>query len=261
MSNSGGASLNSRWDRWDKEPVPHRREDPKRRRSDLERSSKVCYDFQKGRCSRGESCRYSHEGEDAKRQRGSRGEKPRAPRWGKAEEEEGKTTLKPEEKEKANFGLSGALNEDEETGKLYKGVLLKWSEPPDAHLPKTRWRLYVFKKQDCLDTLHLHRQSAFLFGREKKIADVYIEHPSCSKQHAVLQFKIKVVAPEAGSIKRPKRKVRPYILDLESTNGTFLNGEKVPASRYVELKEKDVLKFGESSREYVLLSEKSSSKS
>ena len=49
---------------------------------------------------------------------------------------------------------------------------------------------------------------------------------------------------------------RPYILDLKSTNGTFINGERVPDSRYVELKAMDVLKFGESTREYVLLHDK-----
>jgi smad nuclear-interacting protein 1 len=50
---------------------------------------------------------------------------------------------------------------------------------------------------------------------------------------------------------------RPYIIDLESTNGTSLNGEKVEHSRYIELIEKDVLKFGDSSREYVLLNTES----
>jgi smad nuclear-interacting protein 1 len=46
---------------------------------------------------------------------------------------------------------------------------------------------------------------------------------------------------------------RPFILDLEATNGTFLNGDQIPATRFVELKAKDVLKFGSSTREYVLL--------
>lgn len=46
---------------------------------------------------------------------------------------------------------------------------------------------------------------------------------------------------------------RPYIIDLESANGTFLNGKKIESSRFYELKPKDVLKFGQSSREYVLL--------
>ncbi len=42
-------------------------------------------------------------------------------------------------------------------------------------------------------------------------------------------------------------------MDLESTNKTFLNGSDVEAARYYELRDKDVLKFGESSREYVLM--------
>lgn len=47
--------------------------------------------------------------------------------------------------------------------------------------------------------------------------------------------------------------MKPFIIDLESTNGTFINGEQIPATRYVELKIKDVITFGQSTREYVLL--------
>lgn len=46
---------------------------------------------------------------------------------------------------------------------------------------------------------------------------------------------------------------RPYILDLDSSNGTKLNNEKVKPLHYYELFERDVLKFGFSSRDYVLL--------
>ena len=46
---------------------------------------------------------------------------------------------------------------------------------------------------------------------------------------------------------------RPYIIDLESSNGTFLNKKKIGARRYVELLPRDVLQFGQSSREYVLI--------
>ena len=42
-------------------------------------------------------------------------------------------------------------------------------------------------------------------------------------------------------------------MDLESTNGTHLNGERIPSMRYVELRALDRLKFGSSSRDYVLL--------
>ncbi len=50
--------------------------------------------------------------------------------------------------------------------------------------------------------------------------------------------------------------VRPYLIDLGSTNGTFLNGERVEAQRYYELLEKDVIVFGNSTREFVLLHDK-----
>lgn len=46
-------------------------------------------------------------------------------------------------------------------------------------------------------------------------------------------------------------------MDLASANGTYLNGKKIEPRRYYELFEKDVLKFGYSSREYVLLHEHS----
>jgi smad nuclear-interacting protein 1 len=50
--------------------------------------------------------------------------------------------------------------------------------------------------------------------------------------------------------------IRPYLLDLESINGTFLNGERMEGSRYYELLAKDVVTFGMSSREFILLHDK-----
>lgn len=39
------------------------------------------------------------------------------------------------------------------------------------------------------DPLPIHRQSVYLFGRERRVADIPTDHPSCSKQHSVLQFR------------------------------------------------------------------------
>lgn len=46
-------------------------------------------------------------------------------------------------------------------------------------------------------------------------------------------------------------------MDLGAANGTYLNNARIEPQRYYELKEKDVIKFGFSSREYVLLHENS----
>ena len=51
--------------------------------------------------------------------------------------------------------------------------------------------------------------------------------------------------------------VRPYVIDLESTNGTILNGEKIDSSRYFEIRTEDMIKFGESSREYIFIKDPS----
>lgn len=155
------------------------------------------------------------------------------------------------EQQKPNFKLSGKLAEDTN---VYKGVVIKYSEPPEARMPKKRWRLYPFKGEEAMPTLYIHRQSAYLLGRDRKIADIPIDHPSCSKQHAVLQYRLITFERPDGSV---GKQIRLYIIDLESANGTFLNNNKIEAKKYVELREKDVLKFGFSSREYVLLHEHS----
>jgi len=171
--------------------------------------------------------------------------KPQRPKKLKKEEEQ--EEVPPEEQQKANFGLSGALAKDEAGGNMYKGIVLKFSEPPEARAPNTQWRFYVFKNDKLLDTLHVSKQSAYLFGRNAEIADVPVEHPSLSSQHAVLQYRA-LPNPETK-----KLNCQPYLMDLESTNGTFINGVKIDAARYYQLKKGDVITFGASTREYVLL--------
>mmetsp|Transcript_40343 Transcript_40343/g.58960 ORF Transcript_40343/g.58960 Transcript_40343/m.58960 type:complete len:322 (-) Transcript_40343:118-1083(-) len=189
--------------------------------------------------------------------------------WGKQQQQQDETESAEAAtgpKQKANFGLSGALASDDKHGNVYNGVLLKFSEPPEARVPNTRWRFYVFRAKDTsikkreeeedddedgepLEILHISKQSAYLFGREIRVADIPVHHPSLSKQHAVLQYR---ATPDARS---GKLLCRPYIMDLASTNGTFLNGVRLEDARYYELRKGDVIRLGSSSREYVLLTE------
>ena len=68
--------------------------------------------------------------------------------------------------DQVNMGLSGKLLEETNT---VNGVVVKYSEPSEARKPKTRWRLYVFKGNEELPILYIHRQSAYLLGRDRKV--------------------------------------------------------------------------------------------
>lgn len=145
----------------------------------------------------------------------------------------------PIEKEKPSFEASGLLGMEDNSK---NGIALKFTAPAEARLPGVKWRLYIFTKQvEKPKIVHIHRMLGILFGKDRRVVDVPTDHPTCSKQHAVLHYRF--IGGE----------VRPYIMDLESTNGTFLNGERLDHARYYEMKETDVLKFGMSSREFVLL--------
>ncbi|TDL18085.1 SMAD/FHA domain-containing protein [Rickenella mellea] len=168
-----------------------------------------------------------------------------------------------DDKSKPNFAQSGLLAADTNAVKLSDGTttVLKYNEPPEARRPSVGWRLYVFKGSEQVgcglnvvfwgeELLHIHRQSAYLIGRDRAIADISIDHPSCSKQHAVIQHRQVQEKNEFGT---SKAVIKPFIIDLESTNGTHVNDEAIPPARYYELKASDVIKFGQSTREYVLL--------
>lgn len=187
--------------------------------------------------------------DERRRENRQRREENREHDFGPPEESNNETTAPPAEKEKPNFELSGALTEDTNT---FRGVVIKYNEPPEARIPKRRWRLYPFKNDEPLPVMYIHRQSAYLLGRQRRIADIPIDHPSCSKQHAVFQYRLVDYTRADGT---SGRRVRPHIIDLGSGNGTYLNNQRIEAQRYYELREKDVLKFGFSSREYVLLHE------
>lgn len=166
------------------------------------------------------------------------------------------TVVKPDappevEKQKPNYAPTGLLAAETNTV-ANTSIVLKYHEPPEARLPppSAPWRLYIFKAASLLENLELYTRSCWLFGRESTVVDVPVEHPSASKQHAVIQFRYTEKRDEWGE---RKGGVKPYLIDLDSANGTKVNGERVENRRYVELRNKDVLGFGDSTREYVML--------
>jgi smad nuclear-interacting protein 1 len=157
-------------------------------------------------------------------------------------------------KEKPNYGTTGLLAAASNSVTQADGttIALKYHEPSEARKPSPRdqWKLFVFKDGDIVDTIDLSSRSCWLVGREMAVVDLPAEHPSISKQHAVIQFRYTEKRSEFGD---KVGKVKPYLIDLESANGTRLNDEKVPESRYLELRDKDMVQFGQSTREYVIM--------
>ncbi|EME40399.1 hypothetical protein DOTSEDRAFT_75011 [Dothistroma septosporum NZE10] len=157
----------------------------------------------------------------------------------------------PPEKQKPNFKPTGLLAKEANTV-AGTNTVLKYHEPSEARKPpsKEAWRMYVFKGKDLVDTIYLHQKSAWLIGRDDNVTDLHLEHPTISKQHAVIQFRHRTTTNEYGD---KSSKVKPYLIDLDSTKGTTLNGKKVEGSRYTELLDQDVVTFGGSEREYVMM--------
>jgi smad nuclear-interacting protein 1 len=153
------------------------------------------------------------------------------------------------EKELPNFEVSGLLAEDQNQ---ISGVPLIFAVSVDAAEPDSSssdWRLFEFVGEDSKRTINLKGCSCFLFGSDARLSSnesedvcfVYVEDTSVSKQHAVIQFR------------RRSDAVKPYLMDLESSNKTRLNGDPIEPGRYVELRHEDVILFGRSESEYVLL--------
>lgn len=133
-------------------------------------------------------------------------------------------------------------------------------------------------------------RSVYLIGRDALVCDIHIDDGSCSKQHAVIQFRATAPAHASaassaataggtvgagasggggGGISAASRDLRaiaaaggfaerqgrPYLMDLDSTNGSLLNGDAIPKGRYIELRNGDVMRFGDAAQDYVLVCE------
>ena len=113
--------------------------------------------------------------------------------WGTKEqrEEEEKRREEKEEREKnkqlPTTKKSGLLEKERRSNE--QGVEMKYVEPKEACVPSRHWYLFPFKGEEELEKIPVFQRSFFLFGRDRMAVDICIEHPSCSKQHAVIQYR------------------------------------------------------------------------
>ena len=70
-------------------------------------------------------------------------------------------------KEVVNFATSGLLTEE---ANMHNGVVVQYNQPAEARKPKRRWRLYPFKGEEQLEPMYIHRQSAYMIGRDTRVS-------------------------------------------------------------------------------------------
>ncbi|KAG8637055.1 hypothetical protein MANES_15G074502v8 [Manihot esculenta] len=115
--------------------------------------------------------------------------------------------LESKHEQQSSFELSGKLAA--ETNRV---LTVLFNEPPDARKPDIRWRLYVFKNGEVLnEPLYIHRQTCYLFGKERRVADIPTDHPSYSKQHAVIQFRQVEKEQHDGTLPKQVRIIPLYL--------------------------------------------------
>lgn len=117
-----------------------------------------------------------------------------------------------------------------------------WGGPP----PDTPYSLEILKNGTVVDTVPLTDMSYIVVGR-LPVCNVSLEHPSISRYHAVIQYRGQ--AGQEGCVGEEKGF---YIHDLGSTHGTVVNKNKIPPKTFIRLHVGHVLKFGGSTRLFVL---------
>jgi len=113
---------------------------------------------------------------------------------------------------------------------------LNYAVPEWSAAPPDIFRFEVIKGGVMKNDIVMDGQPYCVFGRDK-ISSFVIDHPHCSRQHAVVQFNAK------GEC---------FIFDLGSRHGTFLNNKRIEMGVFVQIYVGDKIAFGRSERGYFL---------
>lgn len=114
----------------------------------------------------------------------------------------------------------------------------------------------IIQKFDSLQT-----KSFWTFGRLPS-NDIFLEHPTISRFHAILQYRPSEENTEdsdeeeesqtpANPIKKRDIDKGFYLYDLASTHGVFLNKRRIPPKTYIRLRVGHMIRFGNSSRSFL----------
>lgn len=123
-------------------------------------------------------------------------------------------------------------------------ISIPYKEPIWGGIPpeSEKYSFDVLKNGTLIENIELGKKPWIVFGRLPS-CDVFMEHPSLSRHHAVVQYRD---TAEDGHERGW------YLYDLDSTHGTWVNKVKVKPKVYRRLRVGHVVKFGGSSRLHIL---------
>lgn len=144
----------------------------------------------------------------------------------------------------------------------------KWSSKPDDDF---KYSFEVLKSGQIIENLiNLQTKEFWAIGKLPD-NDIIMNHPTISRYHAVIQYRPNINANDSNSdddsdndddeetekdIKsknsKPKIEKGWYLYDLNSTHGSYVNKMRVPSKTYIRVRVGHMLKFGASTRSYIL---------
>ena len=80
---------------------------------------------------------------------------------------------------------------------------------------------------------------------------MHIVHKDPVTSSPTLRTGVVIVVTLSYSLPNPPS-LRPYLIDLESTNGTYINNQRIESARYWELKEQVSNPYGGNASQYIL---------
>lgn len=120
-----------------------------------------------------------------------------------------------------------------------------WVPPPWASQPSRVSNIEVYEGVRKKESFPVDGKAYYIFGREPSAVDITLTGTGASRQHAAL------VHHEDG---------KTYLIDLQSTHGTFLKGRRIPANKPTLLVNSTPITFGSSEQKFVFLGENTGEK-
>lgn len=137
-----------------------------------------------------------------------------------------------------NYKPSGLLEGDQSRSESGSPSYIE----PEDKSTNGKFRLYTFEDHDDIqNVIELRTKSSYTIGRAKD-QDLVLDDPGIADEHAVIQMR-----------QVEEDEVRAYLVNFGSNDSCLINNKEVEKLKFVELLNKDTLRFGDSGKEFLFV--------